>query len=217
MPQLNVDSKELKLYLLKLERLSEYAVPVTVRNTLNRAAKEMKSGGLMQKQFEDNFTIRRKSFIKSHTGYKPESFSQLNINSMKADAGVIKGKSRAGDDLEKQEIGGSVKRRQVPYSDGSSSTARIGNSFSKKIQSKFYFRKYKNLKLGSHKIGDNAKIVKTNKSIKLYSKNKEPRTLYIFRVSATIKKDPFVKPSGLQAAKKLNYFFIQEAKKRLKI
>jgi hypothetical protein len=194
--------------------------PLAVRGALNETALDMKTK-TMPKEFDDNFTIRRKTFLKSQTGTNLCK-NTFDINAMVSETG-ISNKKQIGDKLALQETGGNIQDRATP------TTATRKGENDKNIQDKsFYYKKYKNRKTG--KVLDtkgNKNIFKTKTgNIVLISqdaiirKNKlvkgTSKLLYFKPKTVSIQKNEFVQPAGLIANEKLQEYFIKNAIKRLK-
>ena len=90
----DIDNRDVVKVTAKLERMHRSALPVSVRGALNDAAFDMKKN-TMKKYFEDNFTIRKRTFIGSHTR-AVKSPNTFDLNKMQSAAGVIAGKSPSG-------------------------------------------------------------------------------------------------------------------------
>ena len=97
----NVNNHEVIKLTNTLDKIHRSAIPVSVRGSLNDAAFDMKKNTL-GREFNDIFTIRRPTFLRSHTAAN-KSPNTFDINKMESSAGVIEGKSLAGDQLELQE------------------------------------------------------------------------------------------------------------------
>ena len=106
----NINNADVVQLTNRLEKIHKSSMPVSVRGALNDAAFDMKKNQL-EKTFDREFTIRKKTLIRSHTAFN-RSKNTFNINEMISEAGVIKGKSKAGDELETQEKGGSLSGRK---------------------------------------------------------------------------------------------------------
>ena len=114
----------------KLSRLRKYDLPNTVRSTLSDTALMAKKTVPMV--FGKDFTVRKASFIKSHT-FVNKAKANVDINKIVAEFGVIKNKSSAGNRLEAQEKGGMLKAGFMPRD-----KARISGSFSKRVSKPKY-------------------------------------------------------------------------------
>jgi hypothetical protein len=226
----NVNNIEVVELTNKLEKLHRSAMPVAVRGTLNDAAFDMKQNQVAP-IFEKKFIIRKPSFIKSHTAVK-KSKNTFQINQMVAECGIIKGKSQAGDELEVQEFGGTIKKREFIPMD----TARTSKNPKKLVSKKYYLQKikagkkpvFKNQEFirsafmagkGGYLVYGNVllqirKIVKRGRD-KLFIKI-HPLYSYKKGRSINLKKTPFLAPAGEKSAKKIPDFFIKRAEKQFK-
>lgn len=204
---ISIDTKQLESYKKRLEKMGRSDFPLAVRGALNETAVEMRTQS-MPKQFNENFIIRRKTFLKSQSG---TNFCKntFDINSMVSETG-ISDKLEVGKRLELQEEGGKINNRAIP-----TVNTRRGSKLGSVQNKDFYFKPLKSSKKGSiGKIG-NKRIVKGKKGIVLMSK-KETKPLYLLDRTVEIKKKPFAKPSGLIANNKMNEYFVKNAIKRLK-
>lgn len=194
-----------------LDRMNRHDLPLSVKKALNEAAISLKlNKKLINKEFSDNFTIRKKSFINSHSGFEKVKFSEWNINKMESKAGITKGKSRAGDNLRLQEEGGNLGLRYVP-----TKHTRIGASNLKKQSSKHFYSKYKNKQKGVISKSKRLTIIKTRKSISMINKDGEWKPLYILVSSVRINRKPFISVAGKKAGKDINNYYIAEARRRI--
>ena len=223
---LNIDSKEIQNLANKLKTLHRSAMPVAVRETLNDVA-FLDKKEFITKAFDDNFTIRKKNFIKSHIGVQ-KSPNTFNMNQMVAKAGVIKGKSLAGNQLVAQEEGGKVPNRELL----NLTTSRVANSQNRTVKGKNRISKIKipkkriTRKIDFYKeaalVGVGG-IVKFRHLIirvdRISSRGAIKSTaLYSYRPSkkvVKINRNPFLAPSGQMAAKKMPAIFNKRANKKL--
>ena len=209
-----VDNSEVLNQVVKLEKMHRSALPVTVRRTLNDMALDARANEV-QKVFRSNFIIRQKTFINSHMGANL-SRSELNIDRMEAQVGVIKNKSGAGDRLWLQEIGGSLpKREKIPQDE-----VRIARDNAKKVRRAYYMAKYKNAPTGMLKRTKRETIIKTEWGVYKITPNPSNRkkgtwnTLYKLNRNIKVDKKAFVKPGSITSHRKGNDFFIRNAKKK---
>lgn len=183
-------------------------MPVAVRQTLNDAAFETRSG--LIKQFKKNFIIRNRTFINAHAGVN-KSANTFNLDQMKAEAGVIHGKTKSGDLLEKQEVGGNIQRTRIP-----SKNVRQSQNLKRLVLKRYYYSKFKNRKLGRiYKSGEST-IVATKKRVFRILRGGKFVTLYTLNKDVHIKSKPFVKPASEKAANMLPDFFLKNAQNRFK-
>lgn len=126
---IDINSKEVVNFALKLERMSKSALPVAVRQTLNSAAFDVKQK-TMPAAAKGAFIERKPNFFKANS--KASQASGFNVNSMVATVGFIpfSGTNKAVDDLEQQEHGGDIKGRSfIGIAD-----ARVSKSTSRQIR-----------------------------------------------------------------------------------
>lgn len=129
--QFNVNTKAVRKYANKLERLSRSALPVAIRQTLNSAAFDVKTK-TMPKTAKNAFTERNKTFFKATS--KVEQAKGFNVSAMKSTVGFKKtsgkGMDRAVQDLKQQEDGGTIGGRSFIAHD----KARVGKSRKKNVR-----------------------------------------------------------------------------------
>jgi len=207
---------------------------------LNDVAFEAKKQ--VPKIFKNKFIIRKKTFIKAHTGVK-KSLNTFDVNKMSSEMGVIKGKSKSGDNLEQQERGGTILNRDfIPLK-----SARVGKSEHKLISRRNYLsnigRNHKRIKgpsspFKSQKFIKAAFADKTGyivyndllielRTVKKTRRKKSGKggklfigiePLYSYATNRVVKVDkaPFIYPAGKGASKKIAKFFKNNAEKRIK-
>jgi hypothetical protein len=106
---LNINSDAVVKWTNKLENIKRSDLPVAIRNTLNSAAKDMKTDSLL-KSADKEFIQRKPTFFKFTSKYfKANGF---DIKTMHSIAGFV-GNSQAVADLEKQETGGKIGSREL--------------------------------------------------------------------------------------------------------
>lgn len=123
--KVNINSSPLKNYADKLKTLSRYALPVTVKKTLNDTAYHLKKES-MPKRAERQFKKRQPNFFKANS--KVIQAQGFNIKDMSSQVGFysnsLRGKNnRAVTDLEKQEDGGYINKKTFVPEEG----ARAGD------------------------------------------------------------------------------------------
>jgi len=227
MQAFNVNTDEVVKLSNKLEKLHKSALPIAVRGTLNDVAFEAKQK-FVEKEFNKQFIIRKRNFIKAHTIVN-KSINTFNVNQMQSEMGVIKGKSQAGDELDVQEFGGVIKKREfIPMN-----PSRASKSPSKLISKRFYLQNIKAKKdkpifknqdfiRAAFKVGKNGFLLFENILIQIRNITKknglfikmEPLYSYEKGRSITLKKSPFIEPSGLKASKNMNNIFYENAQKQ---
>lgn len=206
MATFNINNAEVVKLTNKLEKLHRSAMPVAARQTLNDAAFETRRG--LIKQFKKNFIIRNRTFISAHAGVNKSS-NTFNLEQMKSEAGVIHGKTKAGDLLEKQEVGGNIQRARIP-----SKNVRFGNNFNKPVMAKYFYKKFRNKQNGIIYKSSESTIIKTNKSLYRILRGGRFVTLYTLNKNIKIQAKSFVKPASEKASNMLPDFFLKNAKKR---
>lgn len=215
MPQsFNINDHDLIEYTRKLDKLHRSALPVTIRQTLNDVAFEAKKIDIPN-EFNDEFIVRRPTFIKSHS-FANKSANTFNINEMESSAGIIKGKSLAGDQLKKQEEGGFIINRAIP------TLETRGNDRRRRQQARYYYRKYKNIPTGHNPSQKGKRVkqrpkktfIKTKDRVMMVEKGGEWTTLYYIDRDVVIKKNAFIVPAGVRTSKKIARLYGQRARKR---
>lgn len=228
MKRYSVDIKELEAYKKRLEKMGRSDFPLAVRGALNEVAFQNKKSDL-QAEFKEDFTIRRKTFLPSHSAFN-RCQNTFDINKMFSEAGVTD-KDRASMNLKLQEDGGGLSNRAVP------TVNTRKNKRGAYIQlPHFYFKEFKGAKNGFVKKINGGIITKSKKAITFHptgarrfnNKTGKPmkskkgnnlpvHQLYYLERGIRIKQHSFVQPSGIISAKRVNLYFIQQAEKRLKI
>lgn len=241
MPILDINSAQLVTYTNKLEQIGRNDLPIAVRGALNKTALHAKQKTLPA-VFSREFITRRPTFLKSHAGAKLENFSNLNIATMSSGVGIVENKSRAGDNLEKQEEGGRFNDRAVPMD-----ATRAQFSRQNRQMGNYYYRKFEKRQNGIIERNARRTIVKMKFGIyeiaasggakksrpgwnrmptkKAARRNNDKRgicnrpiwtTLYKVGLSFAIKKRHFVLKAGEEAAIGMNRFFEAEFNKRMR-
>jgi hypothetical protein len=130
---LNIDSDALQAYTKKLKSMHKSAFPNAVRETLSKAALNVKQQ-TMPKSAKKQFTQRSPNFFKANSSV--DFAKGYNVNQMKSVVGFVSTKLQLGKnnyaikDLEQQEYGGRIKRRAfIPMS-----RARTGNNPNKNVK-----------------------------------------------------------------------------------
>jgi len=226
----DINAKEIVSFTNRLERMHKSVLPVSIRGALNDAAFIDKTK-FIGERFGENFEQRRSGFIRSHTSFN-KSPNTFDINKMVSEAGVIKGKSEAGDNLEKQEFGGTISGRDfIPMT-----PARTGRNKAKTVSKRFYLKNikpkegakrtqnqqfiraaFKAGKGGFVRYDDYIFLIKT---IRKPSRDKmfikaDPVYSYKRGRSVAVNKAPFIGPSGEKAAAMIPEYYIKQAERRL--
>ena len=215
MEQFSVDTTEMREFKRKLDKISKSAFPISVRKTLNNAAYQMRTKTLPQ-SFKDEFITRRPNFIKHVSGFT-KCQNTFNVNNMVSEAGILEGKSLAGDRLELQERGGIINNRTVPFADRSGNSPTRKSESVENVQSPIYYaRKFKDLKKGMISKNKQRAIFKTDNAVMMIQAGGIWKTLYLENRSVKIKKRKFVEPAGEFAAVQMPKTFINEFERYVK-
>lgn len=222
----DINTKEVVQLTNKLEKIHRSAMPVAVRQTLNDAAFLAKTD-YVEKEFDKQFIVKKRNFIKSHTVVN-KSPNTFNVNQMASEMGVVKGKSQAGDELDTQEYGGTVKKRDyIP-----TPKARVSKSPRKLISRPNYRVKmkqrnkrpkknYEEFSKAAYYWGKNAIILFKKTLVKIKSIATDGKitfiNLYSYKSgrSISIKRKPFIGPSGVKAAKHIPDLFYKNGQKQI--
>ncbi len=118
MSDFSIKSKELIDHTLSLQRINDVALPIAVQNTLNNVAKDVKKRTL-DNYANKYFDIKRRTFFKSNSAYKPYKAKQANynVNRLKAEVGITKGKranEKATEQVGYQQTATKIKRSINP-------------------------------------------------------------------------------------------------------
>lgn len=127
---LNINSSEVVTYTARLERMRKSALPNAVRNTLSKAALDVKQN-TMPKSAKRTFVQRKPQFFKVASTVVFAKGS--DISQMKSAAGfkqLPNDKGRAVDDLKQQEFGGKIGGRDYVALKG----ARAAKSWHKGVR-----------------------------------------------------------------------------------
>jgi hypothetical protein len=239
---INIDNSAVVSFTNRLEKMRKYDLPVVINQTLNNAAFDVKTK-TMPSNASKEFTQRNKTFFRSTS--KVKKSSGFNIKKMKSEVGFIGSGTKKGavDDLEQQERGGSIERSFTPMKESRvgktdlrqvKSANRLSKikfidarkSKGKTKKQKFVAAAYKSKETGISVLGNKvgktgARTVSKIRSIKkVRGKLVIKRTvLYSFKEGrkVKIKSTNFMKKSSNESGGKLNKFFIENAKKRIKL
>ena len=235
--QLNINTSALDAYAKKLKTLSRSAFPVAVRGALNSAAFDMKTNTLIQTS-KKAFVNRTSTFFKANSRY--EKASGFSVDSMQSTTGFydnsLKGSPKEGNfavsDLEQQETGGTIKKKgfipMLGARSGGVKTLVRANARLQKIRNVVIASKMGrsnpkvNFILAAHKAGKGGYFLSNNM---LWRVNALDHTnsaklnltpLYSFKKNRTVKVKPhrFVENAGEITMKKMDGYFIEEAKKQ---
>ena len=230
---LNVNTDEVVKYSNKLEKLHRSAFPIAIRGTLNNGAFDVKKN-TMPVSAEKEFTIRRKNFFKANS--RVNMAKGFNVRTMQAIIGFI-GTQQAVEDLEQQEHGGKIKGRAfipLDVARGGSNTrpvrpsnrlTRITNIVNaRKIRGKTKQQKFikavMTAGVGGYVIGNFTpkilwKITGITKRGTKTKIKKKPVYSYEKGRDVNVSATNFMKKATLKTAKKLEGFYIKQAKKQI--
>jgi hypothetical protein len=112
MPSFNVNTNALVAHAARLERINKSALPVAVRQTLNKAAYDVKTNTMLRTS--ERFVHRKKTFFQANS--RVEQAKGFEVNAMKATVGFAPkpgDKSHSVEDLQQQEHGGEIRNRSL--------------------------------------------------------------------------------------------------------
>ena len=237
----DINNKEVVNFANKLEQMRRSDFPVTVRQTLNNMAFDVKKKTLL-KHADKNFIIRRPSFFKRFSAV--QKANGFDVNTMYSEVGISPGTNLAAKNLSKQEKGGKISGRSFIYMDQS----RIGGQKSKVVSRRHYLsskgiikgrpnkkrprksqfvadaivaKEQNKFMIQNTKSGMTAFIVKKIK----FSGRGQSRKAYINTVAAadyeaarsvTVQARPFVRPASIESGRKGVDFFIKQYERRIK-
>lgn len=122
--QLNINTDAAVKFTNKLEKISRSALPVTVRQTLDGAAFDVKKN-TMPNTAKGTFTQRKANFFKANS--KVEKASGFNISTMRSTVGFKPNTNKtqkAVEELEQQERGGKIKDRDFVAMDSARASGK---------------------------------------------------------------------------------------------
>jgi hypothetical protein len=204
----NINAKEMVILANNLEKLHRSAMPITVRGTLNDLAFDARKGII--RNFKEEFIIRNRTFIISHTT-AIKCQNTFDIDKMQSEAGVLAGKTKAGDLLKIQEEGGAIERDKIP-----SENVRAGSNWRKPVLQVLYAKKFMNRPNGKIYKSAESSIFKSPKGIFRILRGGIWKRLYTLDKTVSIRKTPFVEPAGETAALKAPQFFEKNAQRQFK-
>lgn len=129
MSNFSIKSENLIDYTLALQRINDVALPMAVQNALNSVVKDVKKTTL-DRYTNRFFKIKRRSFFKSNSAYKPYKAKQFNynVNRLKAEVGITKGKNpaeKATEQVGNQQTATPIKRSINPLGEKPQTKATI--------------------------------------------------------------------------------------------
>lgn len=211
------------------------ALPNAIRNTLNKAAFDVKQR-TMPKTAAENFEKRQPNFFKANS--RVQMAKGFDINSMQSAVGFtgtnLKGQNNfAVKDLEQQEYGGSIQKKafipmQTARSGGNSRPVRPSNRLSVitnivnsnttpgKNKKQQFLNAVKKAGPGGYVIGNKTKKVLWRvESIKKGKIKMKPLYSYEQNRSVSVKGTGFMRSASMQSGKRIEDFYIAEAKRQI--
>lgn len=215
----------------KLSKMHKAALPNAVRFSLNDAAKDVKFNTL-QKHAKSEFDVRKPTFFKAFSGYKVAE--GYDIGKMKSTVGMIKGnpknpKSKASTQIGEQQSAGNIPNKSyVRAIEQTNNKGLLKPSYSKLVNIKpivsdsDFFEKA----VQSRKEKKPLLVRKNNKGVlvkvrKISKKTATPITtepIANYQKNRTVKlktKHPFLNNASIESGKKLNKFYVKNAKKQI--
>jgi hypothetical protein len=212
--RIDVNADELVKFTSKLDKINRSALPIAVRSTLNQAAFATKKE--IPIQAANNFITRNKGFFRSLTSVNKAG--GFDINKMQSEVGINTSKSKVADGISKQELGGTIKDRNLIAMNQS----RVSGSKDKKVRkvnNLSNIRISKTRKKGSGtgfvmlKKGTKGTIFQVKKGKK---NNLTPLYSYQKGRSVNIKRNPFIEPASIKSQNRMPAMYINEALKQIK-
>lgn len=231
---LNINTDALVIFTNKLEKMHRSALPLAIRGTLNNAAFDVKQK-TMPKSAASTFTERKKNFFKANS--RVEMAKGFNINKMASMVGFIsnklKGENFAVKDLEQQEHGGTINKKSFIPLDSSrggnkarpvrpiNRLSKISNIVNQKNlrgpKKQRFIKAARKAGVGGVFLGGTSEGKETLFRVKSISKRGfRLIPIYSFKKGRNVKVKPtfFMKKASIISAKKMNRFFIDQAKRQ---
>lgn len=126
-------------YAERLKQINRSALPVAIRQTLNKAAYDVKTTTMPKEA--DRFIHRKPTFFKANS--RVEQAKGFDVNSMQAIVGFVpkaNDTSHSVEDLEQQENGGAIDNRSFIAAEG----ARVSNSWERNVKAKHRLKGVRN-------------------------------------------------------------------------
>lgn len=162
---LNINTTALEKHVETLTRISRSALPVAVRQTLNKAAFDVKTNTMPQET--NRFEKRKPTFFKANS--RVNMAKGFEINSMQSIVGFVpktNDPSHSVEDLDAQEHGGQIGNRSfVPLA-----AARTNKSWSRMVKAGFRMSKIRNSIVDARKAAGKNKAEQFIKSAVLAGK-----------------------------------------------
>ena len=236
---ININSDAAVRHTARLDRLHRSALPVAVRNTLNKAAFDVKKES-MPSVAKKTFVERSPNFFKANSKVTPAT--GFNVSSMKATVGFVSksGNDKSVDDLEQQEHGGQIGGRSLV----ALKQARSGSSWNKRVRANLRMGKIRGKIIDPGKAGPKNNVKKEQafvksavhagkgglifgkksvvfqiRALKRVKGNTIVKVTPIYSVErgrkARIKATNFMRKASLLSGNKMEQIFAQEAKKQI--
>lgn len=236
--KLNIDTSAVVKLTNKLEKLHRSALPNAIRNALNSAAFDVKQN-TMPKSAAVNFEKRQPNFFKANS--RVDMAKGFDVNQMKATVGFVEAGLKGGNNfavknLEQQEDGGTINKKSFIPMDAArggnkSRPVRPGNRLSSinkivnsntvnaKSEKQQFMKAVKIAGVGGFVIGNRKKKVLWRVNSMNLNKGKLKLTpIYTFKQNRSVRVKPtgFMETASIESAKKIEDFYIKEAKKQIK-
>ncbi len=237
--ELNINTDKVVAFTNKLETLHRSALPVAIRGALNNAAFDVKQNTMLKTSTKE-FINRNRTFFKANS--RVEMAKGFNVDSMKAKVGFVtnrlRGNDQAVEDLEQQEHGGSIKgRAYIPLKKArggswvravrpSNRLGRVKNVVnSNKVQGKTPAQRFTRAAIMAGKGGYVLGNLKNKILWKITSVVKNKNGLIIKKIalytydkgrSVKVKATGFMEKASKESGKKIEKFYITQAKKQIK-
>ena len=134
---LYIDARQISDHSARLLRLTDKALPMAARQTINRAAFDVKQN-TMPAQANRNFVKREPNFLRANSRVEPAR--GVDLNTMQSIVGFanlkpkpVKKVDKAVEDLQDQEDGGTIGGRSLVPLKG----ARTGSSYNRRVKTQF--------------------------------------------------------------------------------
>lgn len=213
--RLDINTEKVTALKDKLERLSSWAFPVSVRTALNNAAFETKKKIPAHAQKE--FVTRNRGLFKAFISVNKAQGKDLN--NMKSEVGVYNSaKNQLAENLSQQEIGGTVPGRSlIPMNQ-----ARVSSSYAKSVKKANYLSNVNISKSRKKGTGTGYIIIKKGDAGTVFSTKKGNKNkltpLYSYKKGrkASLKRKAFIQPVALQERQRIPEYFVNSAERMIK-
>jgi hypothetical protein len=237
--QLNINTDAAVIFTDRLEAIGKSALPNAVRETLSKAALDVKKN-TMPKTVDKQFESRRKNFFRANSIV---DFAQgKDISSMRSAVGFFENKLSAKTtnfavkNLEQQEFGGNISNKAFIPLDN----ARVGKSYNRLVRANSRISKLKitsaknqkgatkeqKFKVAVLKAGVGGNVLGSTKKgetilwrVQSILKNGQPKllALYDYQKGRSVKVDKtnFMKKSAEETQKNIDKIYVVEAKKQI--